>query len=195
MSSVSKNVYIYKLNAKVNKYNNTCHGTIKKKFIDVKNNTYIDFGKENNNKDPKFKTGDHVRISNYKNIFLILYTPNWSKIDVDKLKNVPVDLSKLKNVINNEVVKKTVYDKFFTKVDAIDTSGFALKNQYNTDKSDLEKKIRDVDKKIHDTSKLVKKSDYNANITEIESKISSIIGLATTATLTAVEKRYLLLVI
>ena len=53
-TSISKNVYIDKLDDKINKYNNTYHITIKIKPIDVKNNTYIDFGKENNNKGPKF---------------------------------------------------------------------------------------------------------------------------------------------
>ena len=51
------------------------------------------------------------------------------KIDVDKLKAVPVDLSKLSNVANNDVVKKTVYDKLVAKVNAIDTSGFVLKTK------------------------------------------------------------------
>ena len=49
------------------------------KPIDVKNNTYIDFGKENNNKDPKFQVGDHIRISKYKNISVKVYAPNWSE--------------------------------------------------------------------------------------------------------------------
>ena len=73
------------------------------------------------------------------------------KIDVDKLKIVPVFLSKLSNVVNNEVIKKTVYDKLVAKVDGIDTSGFVLKTKYDTDKSDFEKKIPD-------TSGLVKKN-------------------------------------
>ena len=55
------------------------------------------------------------------------------KTDVDKLKTVPVDLSKLSNVANNDVVKKTVYDKIVAKVNAIDTSGFVLETKYNTD--------------------------------------------------------------
>ena len=62
MTSVSKNVYIDKLDDIVNEYNNTYHRTIKMKPIDVKDNAYIDFGKEVNDKDPKFKVGDHVRI-------------------------------------------------------------------------------------------------------------------------------------
>ena len=63
MTSISKNVYINKLDDIVDEYNNTYHRTIKMKPIDVKDNTYIDFKKEVNDKDPKFKVGDHVRIS------------------------------------------------------------------------------------------------------------------------------------
>ena len=66
MTSISKNVYIDKLDDIVNEYNNTKHRTIKMKPIDVKDNTYIDFVKEVNDNDPKFKVGDHVRISKYK---------------------------------------------------------------------------------------------------------------------------------
>ena len=72
MTSISQNVYIDKLDDIVNEYNNTYHRTIKMKPIDVKDNTYID--KEVNNKDLKFKVGDHVRISKYKNIFAKGYT-------------------------------------------------------------------------------------------------------------------------
>ena len=77
-------------------------------------------------------------------------TAEVNKIDVDKLKTIPVDLSKQRNVVNNDVVKKTVYDKLVTKVNAIDTGGFVLKIQYDTDKSGLEKKISGADKKIPD---------------------------------------------
>ena len=62
MTSIPKNVYIDKLGDIVNEYNNTYHRAIKLKPIDVKDNTYIDFGKENNDKDPNFQVGDHVRI-------------------------------------------------------------------------------------------------------------------------------------
>ena len=74
-SSISKNVYIDKLDDIVDKYNNTYHTTIKIKPIDVKDNTYINSNKEINNKDPKFKVGNRVRISKYKNIFAKDYTP------------------------------------------------------------------------------------------------------------------------
>ena len=73
MLSISQNVYIDKLNDIVHKYNNKKHRTIKMKPIDVKDS------KEVNDNDPKFKVGDHVRISKYKNIFAKGYTPNWSE--------------------------------------------------------------------------------------------------------------------
>ena len=60
----------------------------------------------------------------------------------------------LSNVVNNEVLKKTMDDKLVLKVNSIDTSGFVLKSKYDTDKSDLENKIIDADKKIPDTSEL-----------------------------------------
>ena len=63
------------------------------------------------------------------------------KLDTDKLKTIPVDLSKLSDVVKNEVVKKTVYDKLVTKVNNINTSGFLLKTKYDTDELELEKKI------------------------------------------------------
>ena len=62
MTSISKNVYIDKLDDIVDEYSNTYHRTIKMKPIDVKDNTYIDFGKEVNDNDPKFKVRDHVKI-------------------------------------------------------------------------------------------------------------------------------------
>ena len=77
-NKVSKNVYTDKLDDIVNKYNNKYHSTIKMKPVDVKSNTYIDYSKEINVKNPKFEIGDIVRISKYKNIFLKGYTPNWS---------------------------------------------------------------------------------------------------------------------
>ena len=89
MTSISKNVYIDKLDHIVNKYNHTYHSTIKMKPVDVKSSTYIDFDKKNNKEDPKFIVGDHVRISKYKNIFLKGYAPNWSEevFVITKVKN------------------------------------------------------------------------------------------------------------
>ena len=94
------------------------------------------------------------------------------KLDIDKLVPVPVDLSKLSDVVKNDVVKKTEYDKLVAKVDNIDTSGFVLKTKDDTDKSILENKIPD-------TGGLVKKTDYNPKITEIEGKITDVTNLAT----------------
>ena len=79
MTSISKTVYINKLDDIVDEYNNTYHKSIKMKPIDVKNSTYINIDKEVNDNDPKFKFGDHLRASKYKNIFAKDYTPNWSE--------------------------------------------------------------------------------------------------------------------
>ena len=76
MTSVSKNVYIDKLDDIVREYKNLYHKTIQMKPVDVKDNTYIDLKKEVNDKDPIFKVGDHVRISKYKIIFAKGYTSN-----------------------------------------------------------------------------------------------------------------------
>ena len=86
MTSVSENVYIDKLDDIVNEYNNTYH---RMKPIDVKDNTYINIGKDVNDENPKFKVGDHVRILKYKNIFAKGYTPNWSEeiFMIKKIKN------------------------------------------------------------------------------------------------------------
>ena len=79
MTAISKNIYIDKLDDILNEYNNAYHRTIKMKPVDIKDNTYFDFEKEINDKDPKFKIGDHVRIFKYKNIFAKGYVPNWSE--------------------------------------------------------------------------------------------------------------------
>ena len=72
-------MYIDKLDDIVNEYNNTYYKAIKMKPINVKDNTYVNFGKDGSDKDPKFQVGDHVRISKYKNIFAKGYTPNRSE--------------------------------------------------------------------------------------------------------------------
>ena len=104
------------------------------------------------------------------------------KLDIDKLVPVPVDLSKLSDVVKNDVVKKDVYNKLVTKVDNIDTSGFVLKTKYDADKLELENKIPD-------TSGLVKKTDKNNKISEIEGKIPNVTNLATKTALTTVENK------
>ena len=79
MASVSKDIYIDKLDDIVNKYYITYHRTMKMKPADVKSSTFIGSSKEINNKDPKLKIGDIVRTWKYKNIFAKVYTANWSE--------------------------------------------------------------------------------------------------------------------
>ena len=73
------------------------------------------------------------------------------KLDIDKLAPVPVDLSKLSDVVKNDVVKKAVYDKLAAKVNNIDTSAFVLKTKYQTDRTELEKKIPNVTDFVKET--------------------------------------------
>ena len=89
MTAVSKNVYFDVLDDIVNKYNNTVHRTIKMKPIDVTSDSYAEYNEDSNKKDPKFKVGDHVRVSKYKNIFAKGYTRNWSEevFVVSKIEN------------------------------------------------------------------------------------------------------------
>ena len=98
------------------------------------------------------------------------------------LSTVPVDLSKLSDVVKTDLVKKAAYDKLAEKVNNIDTSRFVVKANYVTDKTELENIIPD-------TSSLVKKTDYNTKITEIEGKSPSINGLAAHAALAIVDNK------
>ena len=84
-------MYIDKLEDIVNKYKTTYHNKLNMKPIDVKSSTHIDSNKEINDKDPKFKVGDIVKISKYKNIFAKGYISKWPEEDF----------------VNNDVVKKT----------------------------------------------------------------------------------------
>ena len=103
-------------------------------------------------------------------------------MDIDKLVAIPADLSKLRNVVKNDVVKKDDYNKLVGKVDNIDTSKFLLKTNYAADKTELENKIPD-------TSGLVKKTNYNTKITELENKIPDVSNLATKTVVNKVENR------
>ena len=116
MISVSKNVYIHKLHDIVDEYNNTYHRTIKMKSVDVKDDTYINFKKEVNDRNPKFKIGDHVRIFKCKNIFAKGYTPNWSEeaFVVSKIKNT-VPGACVINDLNGEEIIGTFYEKELQK--------------------------------------------------------------------------------
>ena len=89
MTSVSKNMRVDKLDDIVNKYDNAYRSAINMKPVEVKSNAYIDSSKGINNKDPKFKIGDIVRISKYKIVFAKGYTPNWSEevFAIKKVKN------------------------------------------------------------------------------------------------------------
>ena len=113
MTSISKNVYIDKSDAIVSEYNNTYHRTIKMKPIDFKDNTYINIGKEVNVY-PKFKIGNHVRISIYQNIFAKGYTPNWSEeiFVIKEIKNT-VPWTYVINDLNGEQITGTFYEKEF----------------------------------------------------------------------------------
>ena len=97
MIAISKNVYFDVLDDIVDKYNNTVHRTIKMKPIDVTDDSYAEYNEDFNKKDPKFKVGDHVRISKYENIFAKRYTPNWSEeaFVVSKIKNLKTQFSGL----------------------------------------------------------------------------------------------------
>ena len=130
----------------------------------IKNISYVD-------------TSSFVLKSNLANLKIEV-----GKLDIDKLAPVPVDLSKLCDVVKNDVIKKPVYDKLVAKVDDINTSKFVLKAKYDTDKSELENKSLD-------TSGLAKKTDYDSKITDIEGKIPDISGLATKTALNTVENK------
>ena len=116
MTSISKNVYSDKLDDLVHEYNNTYHRTTTVKSVDVKGNTYYNIDKEVNDKDPKFKVGDHVRISKYKKIFAKGYTPNWSEeiFVIKRIKNT-VPWTYVINDINGEEIVGTFYEKELQK--------------------------------------------------------------------------------
>ena len=105
-------------------------------------------------------------------------------LGIDKLAPVSVDLSKLSDVVKNDIVKKTVYDKLAAKVNSIDTSNFVLKTEYQTDKTELEKKVPDV-------TNFVKKT----KLTELENKIPDVSSLATKTKLTVVENKMIMMLI
>ena len=90
------------------------------------------------------------------------------KLGIDKLVPVPVDLGKLSDVVKNDVVKKNVYGKLVAKLNSIDSSRFVLKTKYDADKLEIENKIPN-------TSDLLKKTDCNIKITEIEDKIPMLV--------------------
>ena len=118
MASISKNVYIDKLDDIVDEYNNTYQRTIKMEPIDVKDNTYINIDKEVHDDNPKFKVGDHVGISKHKNIFAKGYTPNWSEeiFVIKEIKNT-VPWTHVINDLNDEEIIRKFYEKELQKID------------------------------------------------------------------------------
>ena len=87
------------------------------------------------------------------------------KLDIDKLVSIPVDLSKLSDVVKNDVVKKTEYNKLVTKVDNIDTTNFVKKNKYEKDGLGFKDKISKIDKKYLTLVAWLKKTDFNTKVT------------------------------
>ena len=116
MTTISRNVYIDKLDDIVNKYNKTYHSTIKMKPFDITSSTYIDFGIESNDKDPKFKVSDHVKMSKYKAFFAKCYTQNWSE-EVSVIKKIEntVPWAYVITDLNSEEIVGTFYKKRITK--------------------------------------------------------------------------------
>ena len=116
MTAISKNVYFDVLDDIVNKYNNTVHRTIKMKPIDVTFDSFAEYNEDSNKKDPKFKVGDHVRISKFKNIFAKGYTPNWSEevFIINTIENT-VPWTYVISDLNGEVITGSFYEKELQK--------------------------------------------------------------------------------
>ena len=110
MAVTSKNVYFDVLNDIVDEYNNTYHKTSKLRPIDAKSDSFAEYNEESNEKDPKFKVNDHVKISKYKNVFAKGYAPNWrEEIVVKKINREElVDL-------NGEEIVGSFYEKELQK--------------------------------------------------------------------------------
>ena len=116
MTGISKNVYFDVLDDVVNKYKSTVHRTTTMNPIEVTADSYAKYNKDFNKKDPKFKIGDNVRISKYKNIFAKGYTPNWSEevFVIIKIKNT-VSWTYFINDLNGEVITRSFYEKELQK--------------------------------------------------------------------------------
>ena len=112
MTAISKNVYYDVLDNIVDEYNNTYHNTIGMKPIDVKNYSFAEYNEESNEKDPKFKVGNRVIISKYKNIFAKGYASNWSEeiFVVKKIKNT-VPWAYVVSDLNGEEIAGCFYEK------------------------------------------------------------------------------------
>ena len=200
MTATGKNVYFDVLDDVVNKYNNTKHSTIKMKPIDVKNNKRV-FIDEHKEKDSKFKVGDRVRISRYKNIFAKGYAPNWSSeiFIVDKINDTVPYTYNLKD-LNDEEIIGSFYDKELQKTKT-NVSSFASKTNLAALKTEVHKIDTDKVKtaptdlaKLTNTieNDVVKKFDYNTKVTSIEAQIAGLTkntvdNLADTTKLKAID--------
>ena len=116
MTAISKNVYFDVLDDIANKYNNTVHRTIKMKPIDVTDDYYPEYNENPNKKDPKYKVGDNVRMSKYKNICAKGYTPNWLEevFVINKIKNT-VPWTYAISDLNGEEIAESFYEKELQK--------------------------------------------------------------------------------
>ena len=116
MTANSKNVYFDVLDDIVGEYNNTYHKTIKMKPIDLKSDSFVEYNEKSNEKDLKFKVGDYVRISKYKNIFAKGYAPNWSEeiFIITQIKNT-VPWTYVINDVNGEEIVGSFYRKELQK--------------------------------------------------------------------------------
>ena len=117
MTSISKNIYFDALDDIVDKYNSNVHRTIKMKPIHVTDDSYAEYNENPNKRDPKFKAGDHVRISEYKNIFAKGYAPNWSEevFVINKIKNT-VPWTYAISDLNGEEITGSFYEKELQKI-------------------------------------------------------------------------------
>ena len=116
MTAISKNICFDAMGDIINKYNNTIHRALKMKPIDITFDSYTEYNEDSNRKDPKFKVGDNVRISIYKNIFAKGYTPNWSKevFVVSKIKNTTPWTYTISD-LNGEEITGSFYEKELKK--------------------------------------------------------------------------------
>ena len=111
--AISTNVYFDVLDDILDKYKNTYHKTIKRKPIDVKSNSFAEYNEESNKKGPRFKVGDHVKISNYKSICATGYAPNWSEEIFVVKKNIKntVPCTYVLSDLNEEEIIGSLYEK------------------------------------------------------------------------------------
>ena len=112
MTAISKNICFDALDDIINKYNNTVHRTIKMKPIDVKDDSHAECNEDSNKRNPRFKIGDHVRISKYKNIYAKGYARNWCEevFVINKIKNT-VPWTYVINDLNGEEIAGSFYEK------------------------------------------------------------------------------------